>query len=84
MNQKQTKKNSNVGYISKSKTGKTVLKVEQDVTLKKGDVIIIQKPSENIDGLVRAGFLTEEAGEERKSKVPDWKLGEATLLPRKD
>ena len=73
-----------VGYISKSKTGKSILTVEQDLTLKKGQKIILGKPSENIDRLVKSGFITEEVGETRKAGVPEWKTHECDLLPDRD
>jgi hypothetical protein len=71
-----------LGYISKSKTGKSMLTVEQDMTLKVGDKLIIESPKAEVDGLVAKGFLDEEAAAERKSKIPEWKLSNVKLLPR--
>lgn len=73
-----------VGYISKSKTGKSILTIEQDITLKAGQKIILGKPSDNIDSLVKRGFITEEVGETRKSSIPDWKTHECDLLPDRE
>lgn len=70
-----------LGYVSKSKTGKSIITVEQDITLKAGQKIILSKPADNIDRLVSGKFLTEEQGEERKSKVPEWKTFECDILP---
>ena len=73
-----------VGYVSKSKTGKSILTVEQDITLKAGQKIILEKPSDIIDGLVKRGILTEEIGESRKEKTPAWKTHEASVLPDRE
>ena len=70
-----------VGYVSKSKTGKSIITVEQDMMLKKGDKLILTKPAENIDSLVKNGIISEEAGEQRKSTIPDWKTYEVSKLP---
>lgn len=71
---------NHVGYISKSKAGNIMLTVEQDVTLKAGDKLIQRKPADVIDGLVANGILDEAKGEERKSKIPDWKLYEVSVM----
>jgi hypothetical protein len=73
-----------VGYVSKSKAGNSILTVEQDVVLKAGQKIILQKPTDVIDGLLKRGILTEEQAESRKSSVPEWKTHEASLLPDRD
>ncbi len=70
-----------VGYVSKSKTGKSIITVEQDMMLKKGDKLILQKPAEIIDSLVKNSIITEEAGEQRKSTIPEWKTYEVSKLP---
>lgn len=69
-----------VGYISKSKAGNSMITVEQDIVLKKGDKLSIKKPSDTIDSLVARGILTEEQGEDRKSKIPEWKLSEVRVM----
>lgn len=73
-----------LGYISKSKTGKTMLKVEQGVTLDAGDMLIISTPQENIQSLADNGVITQEQADERIEKVPDWKLYEVSRLPSKN
>lgn len=74
-----------LGYVSKSQaSGKNIITVEQDMLLKKGDKLILNKPSENIDSLVKNGQITEEVAERRKSAIPEWKAFEVTVLPRKD
>lgn len=73
-----------VGYVSKTKSGKNKITVEQDFTLKAGQTLIFNTPSENIDSLVKGGFISEDQGEERKAKVPEWKKFEVDLLPDRD
>lgn len=73
-----------VGYVSKSKTGKSMLTVEQDITLKAGQKIILEKPSDSIDNRVKRGFIDEAKGEALKAAVPSWKTHEASLLPDRD
>lgn len=73
-----------LGYVSKSeKSGKNIITVEQDMTLKKGDKLILSKPSDNIDSLLRNGYIDEEKAQERKSSIPAWKTFEVELLPPK-
>lgn len=73
-----------LGYVSKSKTGKSIITVEQDMTLKKGDKLILNKPADNIDSLLRNGKIDEEQAEKRKNAIPDWKTHEVDVLPSKD
>jgi len=75
---------NHVGYISKSKNGNSILTVEQDVTLKKGDKLILKKPIENLEGLRDNGIIDEAKFEERASKIPEWKLSEVTKMTFKD
>lgn len=75
---------NHVGYISKSQSGLILLTIEQDLVLKKGDKLIQKKPAEAIDGLVEKEFITEEEGEKRKARIPDWKLYEVTKLPSRE
>lgn len=71
-----------LGFVAKSKNGKSIiLTVEQDMTLSAGTKVILQKPSEEVDSLVRNGLITEEEGETRKSKIPEFKLYNANVLP---
>lgn len=75
---------NHVGYVSKSKAGNIMITVEQDLVLKKGDKLMHKKPSEEIDGLVERGFITEDQGEQRKEKVPEWKLYVVSVLRSDD
>lgn len=70
-----------LGYVSKSKTGKSIITVEQDITLKAGQKIILSKPSDTIDRLVQSGFIDEATAEKRRASVPAWKTFECDVLP---
>ena len=41
------------------------------MTLKKGDKLILNKPADNIDSLLRNGKIDEEQAEKRKNAIPD-------------
>lgn len=71
---------NHVGYISKSKAGNSMITIEQDIVLKKGDKLSIKKPAEAIEGLLQRGFITEEQAEERIARIPEWKLSEVTVM----
>lgn len=71
-----------LGFISKSRDGKSVtLKVEQEMTLKVGDVLILRTPKEEVESLLSNGVIDEAKAEERMGKIPDWKLYNVNLLP---
>ena len=55
---------------SKDNDKKYYIKVEQDMVLSKGDTLYVTKPSEDIDSLVKLGYIKEEDAEARKEKVP--------------
>ena len=83
--QKQFKQPKNhVGYISKSKSGNSILTVENEITLKPGDKLIIKKPIDNLQGLLDNGIIDEAKFEERSSKIPEWKLSEVTKMNFKE
>lgn len=76
-------KADHVGYLKESEAGNQILVVEQDITLSKGDKIILKSPLADIDQLVAREFITEDEGLERKSRVPEWKLAVAKVLPKR-
>lgn len=86
MEQKQNKVAKNrLGYISKSKDGKsTLLTVEQDMVLKAGDRLILKKPSDEVESLAKNGVISEEKKEQLLSKLPAWKMSVVNLLPRSE
>lgn len=77
-------KPDHVGYLKQSKAGNQVLVVEQDITLEKGSMIILRAPSDEAESLARNGIITEEQAQERISRIPDWKLAVAKVLPKRD
>lgn len=83
MQQKTVRKvpKNRVGYVSKGKSGKSIITVEQDITLKAGQKIILSKPAETIDRLLQNGIIDEATAEKRKASIPEWKTFEADLLP---
>lgn len=70
-----------LGYVSKSKTNKSIITVEQDITLKAGQKIILSKPSETIDRLLASGYIDATTAEKRKASIPAWKTFECDILP---
>ncbi len=76
-------KADHVGYLKESEKGNQILVVEQDITLSKGDKIILKAATDEVDSLVRNGFISEEQAEERKAKIPEWKLAVAKVLPKR-
>ena len=73
-----------LGYVTKSKSGNIIIKVEQDMYLKKGDILIQRKPKDNLENLLKAGIIDEEKFEQRAEKIPDWKLYEVTKIESKE
>jgi len=55
--------------IKKSKAGKNYIEINEDVTLKKGGYLTLQKPKEQFDRLVAAGKKTQEQAENALSKI---------------
>lgn len=85
-NNKQTAKKSGwleVGTIFGRKDGSGFfLSVKADVTLKEGDNLQLRTPQERIEGLLKAGQITEEQAETRLSKVPSTIKFDVVLPPR--
>jgi len=64
-----------VGALCTSKPGaksKYYIKVDSDVTLKKGQFLNVQDPRDNIKQGISAGRLTEEKGEALLAKIPEY------------
>ena len=83
MSEVKNKLGNRLGFISKSKDGKkSLLNVEQEMTLRPGDRLIIEKPADEINSLVARGKMSEEKAQEVIAKIPSWKLSNVKLLPR--
>ena len=61
-----------VGTLRKSKTGSLYVKVDEGVTLTKGDVLQLQDPRKKLQASVEAGRLSQEAAAEKAAKIPDY------------
>lgn len=75
---------NHVGYISKSQSGNSVLTVENEITLKKGDKLIIKKPEDNLQSLLDNGIIDQTKFDARVASIPEWKLSEVTRMDFKD
>lgn len=69
-----SKKWTKIGAILKSKNNNSgfYIKIDQDVSLKKGDYVTVKNPRETVEELLSKGVLTEEQAQERLQKIPDW------------
>lgn len=61
-----------IGQILNSKAGTPYIKLDNDVTLKKGDVLFLNKPADEIQNAVERGKLTQEQADAKIAKVPDF------------
>lgn len=79
----------NVGTIRKGKKrddgkeGNLYIKINEDIILKKDDVLQIQDPRKKLDALVASGKITSDVALERKGKIPEYIRHEVVLPPRK-
>lgn len=81
-----SKKRYKIGSMLKSKSGNYYLKfddlldgetitvklADREVTLKKDDVIFLEKPDDEIRRLVEKDIISADQGEEKIAKVPDF------------
>lgn len=69
-----SKKWTKIGAILKSKNNNNgfYIKIDQDVSLKKGTYVTVKNPRETVEELLSKGVLTEEQAQERLQKIPDW------------
>lgn len=70
-----------VGYVSKSKTGKSMITVEQDIVLKKGQKIILDKMDDVYARMEASGKIKPEVIERIRENTPEWKTHEVSVLP---
>jgi hypothetical protein len=69
-----------VGTIRKSQKKSLYLKLDEDLSLKKGAVLQLQDPRVSLDRMVQAGKLTEDKAKERLAKIPDYIRQEVYLI----
>lgn len=77
-----TPKPDHVGYVSKDLKGRSVVTVEQDLQLKKGDKITLEKMADKFAGLLANG-VAEEVVEGLKERTPEYKTHEARFYTPK-
>ena len=65
----EEKKWLHFGDIMKSKDGKLYIKVREDVELKKDQMIVMKKKSDQIKSQHESGFITEERMNELLEKL---------------
>lgn len=70
--------------VRAGKDGSKYIKVDQDITLKVGDIVQIQDPRKKLKDSVKAGRLSEGKAEEFAAKIPDYILSELVLPPPKN
>lgn len=73
----------NVGSLRKGKTGSLYITVQEDVVLKKGDVLQLQDPRKKLEAGAAAGRMSTEAAQERIAKIPDYVRYDVVLPPPK-
>jgi len=70
-----------LGTLRKSQKGSLYIKLDSDVTLKKGQSITLKDPKKSLDAAVEAGRMSAEKAEEIKAKIPDYIKYELLLGP---
>lgn len=80
-NNKEWKK---VGSLRKSQKGDNYIKIDDDVTLKKGAALQLKDPRKSLDQAVENGRMSAENAAERKAKIPDYIRYELILPPDKE
>ena len=77
-------KPDHVGYLHTSKSGKyQMIKIEQDLVLEKGTMLILKDPAEEKAGLVKQGFISQEQADEQLEKTK-FILAVVKILPKRD
>lgn len=73
----------NVGSLRKSQKGEFYIKINENVSLNKGDVIQVQDPRKKLKDSVTAGRLSEEKAAEYAAKIPEYVRYDLVLPPPK-
>lgn len=70
-----------IGSVRKGKKeGSKYIKVDADVTLKKGQNLQVQDPRKKLADSVASGRMSETEAEERAAKIPDYITAEVYLV----
>lgn len=73
-----------VGSLRKNSKGNFYIKLDEDVTLKKDDVVSVQDPRKKLKESVAAGRLSQEKADEIATKIPEYIRYELFLTPPKE
>ncbi len=60
---------NDIGTINKSKNGNLYINIDKDLSVKKGDRLILRSKKKEIEASVEAGKISEERGEELQEKL---------------
>ncbi len=60
---------NDLGTINKSKAGNLYINIDKDHVIKKGDRLILKSKKQEIEASVTSGKISEERGEELKTKL---------------
>lgn len=80
---KPPRPNIDIGEMKLTDSGKKLIKVVQDITLKAGDMLAFQTLDEELDFAVEKGWKTQDEKAAVIASVGAWKLGKMTKLPPK-
>lgn len=72
-----------VGSLRKSDKGDFYIKIDDTVTLEKGQSIQVQDPRKRIKTAVEAGKLSKEVGEEMLGKIKEYIRYELVIPPKR-
>jgi hypothetical protein len=61
-----------VGAVLNNKEGSPYLQFNQDVIIPAGTILALQRPKDQIDFLVEKKHISQEEGEKRLAKIPDY------------
>jgi hypothetical protein len=72
-----------VGSLRKGDTGSLYIKIDDNVTLSKGDTLSLQDPRKKFDRMVAAGKMSAEEAAEKAANVKDYIRYEVFKVPPK-
>ena len=70
-----------LGSLRKSQKGSLYIKLDEDISLKKGQSVQLKDPRKSLDAAVEAGRMSSEKAEEMKAKIPEYIRYDLILAP---
>lgn len=70
-----------LGSLRKSQKGGLYIKLDEDISLKKGQSVQLKDPRKSLDQAVEAGRMSSEKAEEMKAKIPEYIRYDLILAP---